>query len=301
MSSKVKVWISTFRLHTLPLALSTICLGTFLALRIDAFNTAVFVLAIITTLLLQILSNLANDYGDAKSGVDNKERKGPIRSLQKGAITIDELRKAIIWFVFLSLVTGIALIFVAFKDSEAIQGLVFFLIGLLAVGAAIKYTVGKNPYGYSGLGDVVVFIFFGLVGVLGTFYLYTGSIGLYEILPATTIGLFSTAVLNLNNMRDRENDARHGKNTLAARMNPAQAKSYHTFLIILAWICAIMYSLLLAPKLINLSYLILLPLFFLHLRRVWYSNDLGELNPELKNLALSTFSFSVIYGLCLIF
>lgn len=301
MMTRLKVWINTFRLHTLPLALSTICLGTLLAVQADAFDITIFILAIFTTLFLQVLSNLANDYGDARSGVDNSERKGPIRSLQKGMITIEELRKAIIWFITLSIISGVLLLAAAFKNSDNYQAIIFFLIGLMAIGAALKYTVGKNPYGYSGLGDVAVFIFFGLVGVLGSYYLYTHTINHHEILPAITIGLFSTAVLNLNNMRDRENDARHDKKTLAVRMSKTSVKVYHTGLITMGWIIAVNYNLLFDPQPINFSYIILLPLFILHIKRVWEVEDLTRLNPELRNLALSTFAFSLLYGISLFF
>ena len=187
--SNVKIWISAFRLRTLPLAFSSIITGAAIANADGAFNGVVFGLAITTTLLLQVLSNLANDYGDFVKGTDNAERVGPERAVQSGGITAPQMKKAIILFSGLSLITGVTLIFYALSDNGFLGPLMFILIGLASITAAIKYTAGKGAYGYKGLGDLFVFVFFGLVGVLGTYFLFVKD----SSFPATTISLFSPA------------------------------------------------------------------------------------------------------------
>lgn len=298
---RIAIWMASFRLNTLPLSLSTICLGALLAIKYKAFDWPVFLLAIWTTLLLQILSNLANDYGDTASGVDNSERRGPIRSLQKGIISMEEMKAAIIICAILALLSGLLLIYLAFRGSDFLKAFILALFGLLSIGAALKYTLGKNPYGYSGFGDLMVFIFFGLVGVLGSFFLFTHSLGHNEWLPAVSIGLFSAGVLNLNNLRDYDNDRQHDKNTIVVKIGLNMAKRYHVLLIIMAWIVALIYSSLEPFRPWHYLYLFLLPLFLMHLKRVVKQKDPTKLNPELKYLSLCTFGFSLLFGIsCLL-
>ena len=216
--STTKNWLVAFRLRTLPLALSSIILGSMLAYADGIFSWPVAILAVTTTLFLQILSNLANDYGDSVSGVDNEHRVGPSRSVQGGAITASQMRRAVFLFAFLSLASGIGLIIVGTRGLQLESTLIYLVLGLGAIAAAIKYTVGKNPYGYQGLGDLFVFIFFGLVGVCGTYYLHTHQLPWDILLPAASVGLLSVAVLNLNNLRDRESDAASGKRTLVVKL-----------------------------------------------------------------------------------
>lgn len=294
-------WVVTFRLRTLPLALSTIILGSFLAAFHHSFQWGVFIWAVLTTLFLQILSNLANDYGDAVHGVDNEERAGPKRSLQTGAITRKAMKRAIILFILLSLLSGVFLLTEGTKGLKLSHGLAMFAIGIAAIAAALKYTIGKNPYGYAGLGDAAVFIFFGITGVMGTFFLHTHELALPELLPAVSIGLFSTGVLNLNNLRDRDNDALHGKHTLVVNLGVGKAKGYHTFLLVLGMVSALSYSFI-----INLSspwrwiYLLSFPFFARSIVVVWKNRDASLLDPELKALALSTLLFSLLFGAGLI-
>ena len=228
----MKKWISAFRLKTLPLAFASILMGAAISYDQEYFNWKILLLALVTATFLQILSNLANDYGDALSGVDDENRLGPTRAIQSGEVSIKEMRMAVILFSLFSLLSGIALLIVSFSSFSGLF-MLFLLVGLLAIAAAIKYTVGKNAYGYSGLGDISVFIFFGIVGVMGSSYLFSQTVQFVNILPAISIGFFAVGVLNLNNLRDIENDARHGKNTLVVQFGKSWGKNYHYLLITL--------------------------------------------------------------------
>ena len=298
--ASTKSWITAFRLRTLPLALSSVILGSFLAGYNHSFHWSILLLAIATTLFLQILSNLANDYGDAVHGVDNHGRIGPLRGIQKGEITLKEMKAAVIVFIALSFISGVLLLFIAFKGYNLSYGLIMFLIGIAAIGAALKYTVGKNPYGYAGLGDFAVFIFFGLVGVLGTFFLHTHFIGVPEIMPAMAVGFFSTGVLNLNNLRDRNNDAAFGKHTIVVKLGVAKAKTYHTALLLSAMACAVVYSIFSEAGIWQWVYVLTFPLFVRSIMVVNKNDDPALLDPELKRLAISTLLFSVLFGVGLV-
>ncbi|MCB9074959.1 MAG: 1,4-dihydroxy-2-naphthoate polyprenyltransferase [Chitinophagales bacterium] len=298
--ASISAWLVSFRLRTLPLSLSTIFLGSFLAAYQNSFQWSVFILAVITTLFLQILSNLANDYGDTISGVDNQERVGPQRSLQSGAITLKQMKLAIVTFVVLSFVSGIALIVVGTRGMEFSYGLIYLLLGIAAIAAAMKYTMGKNPYGYSGLGDFFVFIFFGIVGVMGTFFLHTHEISGLEFLPAISIGCFSTGVLNLNNLRDRINDKAFGKRTMVVKLGVEKAKIYHAILLGIGMLTAIIYTFLAGASLWNWIYLIAFIGIIKSITTVLNNKTPELLDPELKKLAISTLLFSILFGLGLI-
>ena len=206
----MKKWINAFRLRTLPLAFSCIIMGSGLAYTTGQFNLPVFILALITTLFLQILSNLANDYGDFVKGTDNDERVGPDRTMQSGLITKSEMVK-IMWVIaLLCSIFGVWLIYEGTNGLDLSKAGLFAILGLTAMGAAVKYTMGKNPYGYAGLGDIFVFLFFGWLGVLGSYFLHTHTLNWELLLPASSIGFFTTAVLNVNNMRDHLADEKSG-------------------------------------------------------------------------------------------
>ncbi len=294
--ASVSAWLVAFRLRTLPLSLSTILLGSFLAAYHARFQWSIFILAVLTTLFLQILSNLANDYGDAIHGVDNHGRIGPKRSLQTGAITLKQMKRTIILFVILSLVSGILLLIVASEGLRLSYGLLLFFIGIAAIVAALKYTVGKNPYGYAGLGDVSVFIFFGLVGVMGSYFLFTHVFTFVELLPAMSIGFFSTGVLNLNNLRDRDNDQAFGKRTMVVNLGVAKAKIYHALLLICGMATALAYSFISSASGWKWIYLFAFPLIIRSILVVLKNKELTLLDPELKFLALSTLLFSILFG-----
>ena len=286
-------WINAFRLRTLPLAFSCIIMGSGLAFGDDQFNLTVFVLALITTLFLQILSNLANDYGDFVKGTDNKNRVGPERTLQAGLITKDEMVTAMWIIALLCSVFGVWLIYEGTKGLDLHRAGLFAILGLAAMGAAVKYTMGKNPYGYAGLGDVFVFLFFGWLGVIGSYFLHTHSIDIKIVLPASAIGFFTTAVLNINNMRDHEADAKSGKNTLVVRIGISWAKRYHFMLNFIGVLFIVLYT---VPA-INAIWFFLFGfvLFIKPAREILRSKDYTSFDPYLKKQAIAIFLFTIIF------
>ena len=295
--ARFETWISAARLRTLPLSISGILVGSSIAVAQGEFNAVIFTLALATTLGLQILSNFANDYGDFVKGTDNEERVGPQRALQSGMITKKEMFGGMLATGIITFLFALALIFVAFGGKSTFFALVFFLLGIGAIAAAIKYTVGDSAYGYRGLGDVFVFLFFGIVGVYGCYFLYSLEWDWRVLLPAFTIGLLSAGVLNLNNMRDRIADERAGKNTLVVKMGAATAKKYHYILIILAFTCIILFTALTFSGIEELLYLLAFIPLLLHLKRVMENQNPELLDPELKKLALSTFLLALLFSL----
>ena len=292
------VWLKAFRLRTLPLALSCIGMGGFLAAAEDAFRWDIFSLCIITTIFLQILSNLANDYGDSIHGADNADRKGPSRAVQSGVISAENMKLAVIIFVLLCLLSGTSLLLVAFGlDWNAI--LFFFGLGLLSILAAIAYTIGKKPYGYAGLGDLSVLIFFGLVGVMGSYYLFTKQVTVIKILPALSCGFFSMAVLNINNIRDIESDRKAGKYSIPVRIGREKAIFYHWILLITGISTAIIYTAMNFNSEWQFLFLLSIPLFLLNGKAI-SSKPSHELDPYLKQMALSTLLFVILFGTGLI-
>lgn len=298
--NKLNIWLQAFRLRTLPLALANAVMGSFLALADGAFRWPIFVLTIITITFLQILSNLANDYGDAVSGKDTHKRVGPQRVTASGLVTKEAIKRMIILFITLSLISGTALIIIGLNSLDWKQLLLFFGLGLAAIAAAIKYTMGRNPYGYKGLGDIFVFIFFGLVGVMGSYYLHTLWIEISIFYPAASIGLLSVGVLNINNLRDIETDTETGKHTLAVKNGPAFAKAYHLVLITVAILFSVVYTIIEYYSPWQWLFVITVPLFVRNIIRIYKHQSANELNNELKNLALSTFLFALVFGIGLV-
>lgn len=293
----MKHWIQAARLRTLPLSLSGIILGACLATKYDSFDLWIFVFSILTTIGFQVLSNFANDYGDGVKGTDNENRIGPERALQSGVITPKQMLRGIYSTVALTLAVALVLIYVAFGVENFGFSVLFFFLGLASIAAAIKYTMGKNAYGYSGLGDIFVFVFFGLLSVVGSLFLYTKTVEINTFLPAFSIGFLSAAVLNLNNMRDRASDILSNKNTLVVKMGAEKAKQYHYSLLILAFVAALVYVVSDYHSPIQLLFLIAFVPIALHFARVVKNKEAGKLDPELKVVALSTFLFSVLFGL----
>jgi 1,4-dihydroxy-2-naphthoate octaprenyltransferase len=287
----LSAWIGAFRLRTLPLAFSSIVTGVACAawLKWD-----VVLLALLTTALLQILSNLANDLGDTLKGSDNKHRIGPVRAVQSGAISVKQMKIAVAVTAVLSFVSGIGLLWVAFGGITH-EFLLFLAFGFAAIFAAITYTLGKKAYGYHGLGDVFVFLFFGLLGVTGTFYLIHHSVSSFVFFPAAAIGLLSAGVLNLNNMRDIENDKNSRKNTLAVKLGAKKAKLYHSVLLIGAFLCLAYTAFRGTSPYIWLFAIGFIPVF-IHLVKAWGVKNPRNFDPELKKLALSTFLISVLFA-----
>src|SRR4051812_7409651 len=264
------------------------------------FSWLVFGLCLLTTLLLQILSNLANDYGDSQKGTDNDYRIGPKRAVQAGMLTYTEIKVGIIVTALLAFVSGSVLVTEATKDLDLSKTIFFLVLGVAAIIAAIKYTVGKNAYGYMGLGDLFVLIFFGFVGVGGSYYLLSHKANLAVLLPAFSIGAFSAAVLNLNNMRDYDGDMKAGKMTLVGKIGIERAKNYHNTIIVLAFVTSIMYVYMNLQSSIQFLFIITLLLFKKHLNIVEDIEDPAEFDPQFKQLALSTFIFAVLFAVGLI-
>lgn len=295
---QAKAWIEAFRPRTLPLALSCIAMGGFLAASAGAFRWDIFLMCALTTILLQILSNLANDYGDSVNGADHEGRIGPSRAVQSGEISRVAMRNALIVFVLLCLASGIWLLKISFgANVKAI--LFFFGLGLLSILAAIAYTVGKKPYGYVGMGDVSVLIFFGIVGVLGSLYLFTQAIEWIHLLPALSCGFFSMGVLNINNIRDIESDRQAGKFSLPVRMGREKAIIYHWILILCGLTTAMWFTVINFQSIMQLLFLITVPLFIINALSV-SRKQARELDPFLKHLALSTLLFVLLFGLGLL-
>jgi len=305
--NNAKAWIQAMRLRTLPLSFSVIIMGNGIAVMFgDGYlmphefhckNWWIFGLTLLTTLLLQILSNFANDYGDAKKGTDNEDRIGPERAIQSGAISQKAMVYAIVVTSLLTLASGIALLIYSFGKQIDFTFISFLILGVLAIAAAIKYTVGKSAYGYSGLGDLFVFIFFGLVGVIGSFYLQSHTFHWTLFLPAITLGCFSVAVLNLNNMRDYENDKAVGKNTLVVKIGSKKSKIYHYTLFIVAYL-AFPIPIIVTGYSSPIIWVFILPtlvIHFFHIRKVISIQNPKDYDPELKKVALSTFLFSLLF------
>ncbi len=289
-----KAWIKAFRLRSLPLAIACISMGSILAATSGQMKWGVFILSLITTICLQILSNLANDYGDAASGLDGDQRVGPKRSVQSGEITSKAMFNAVIVFSVLSLISGIALIAVGVGFS--VKFVVFLLVGLLAIAGAIKYTMGKNPYGYAGLGDLSVFIFFGIVGVMGTYFLHTKTIDWLSVLPAMSCSFFAVAVLNVNNIRDIESDRLSGKISLPVRIGRDRAVIYHYAILLAGVLCSSIYVVIHYEGLFQLLFLIILPFLYKNATAVRSFTDADRLDPYLKQMALTTLLFVVTFG-----
>ena len=290
-------WISAARPRTLPLALSSILMGSFLAAAQHHFSWLIFILAAITTTFLQVLSNFANDYGDSISGVDSADRKVAVRAVQSGQISRSQMLTAIIIFFIISLLSGLLLIYEGLKDTDSQTILSFLGLGILAIIAAITYTVGKRPYGYMGLGDISVLIFFGWVGVLGTYYLHTHSLDWSLWLPATSCGFFAVGVLNINNIRDIESDTASGKNSIPVRLGKDSAVKYHWFLLIAGFLCSVIYVWQNFQSYWQLLFFITFPLLLKIGFGIQKGQKPAEIDPFLKIMALTTLLFVITFGI----
>ena len=293
---KLQVWISACRLRTLPLSISGAIVGSGVAYSIGLFNLTIFVLTILSTLSLQILSNLANDYGDGVKGTDNQNRIGPERALQSGVISPKQMKNAITINVIICFFLVVTLIYNTFGIDKFLTSLVFIALGALAIIAAIKYTVGASAYGYKALGDVVVFLFFGWLSVLGTYFLYSNQINFSMFLPASSIGLLSAGVLNLNNMRDFESDKLSNKHTLAGFLGLKKSRYYHIALILTAMLLMLLYFGLSSEYLLMMIMMIGFIPLFIHMFIFYKIQTPKNYDPQLKVLALSTFLVALIFG-----
>ncbi|MCP9770141.1 1,4-dihydroxy-2-naphthoate polyprenyltransferase [Lacihabitans sp. LS3-19] len=290
----MKDWISAARFRTLPLALSSIIMGAFLAVHSNIFRWPVFSLACLTTILLQVLSNFANDYGDTQNGADSVDRVGPARAVQSGRISTQQMFKAIIFMAMLSIISGVSLIYIAFGGFSKLFWL-FFGIGILSIAAAYSYTAGKRPYGYLGLGDISVFLFFGLLGVIGSYFLYSSSFDIMVIWPAIACGALATGVLNINNLRDIDTDGNAGKITIPVRLGRHKTLIYHWSLLLLAIVCTVLFL----KDIENFRYYFLISFVLILLNGFQVSKSKNP-DPYLKTLALTSLVFVILLGISII-
>lgn len=296
----IKPWLQAARLRTLPLSISGILVGSAVAAYQDYFTIGVFIGCIITTIGLQVLSNFANDYGDGVKGTDNEDRIGPKRAIQSGAITPKQMKLAMVVTGVITFVVALGTIYIAFGSEQFGLALLFVGLGVASIVAAIKYTVGKSAYGYSGFGDVFVFLFFGLLSVMGSYFLYTKMIYIPLWLPAISVGLLSTAVLNLNNMRDHINDKASSKNTLVVKWGLEKAKKYHRAILVTAMLCMVGFTFWNGYQISHWIYLLLFQPLLKHLKFVRENKEEVAFDPELKKVALSTFFLSLLFGIGLL-
>jgi 1,4-dihydroxy-2-naphthoate polyprenyltransferase len=297
IQSKKEAWLHAVRLRTLPLALASIFAGSFLAQWQGSFRWEVLILASFTTIFLQILSNLANDYGDSIHGADSSERTGPIRAVQSGVISLQEMKRAMLIFAALSLLSGILLIYISIQDWQYFLG--FFGLGIAAIWAAIRYTSGKNPYGYAGFGDISVFIFFGLIGVSGTYFLHSVQTNPMILLIALSLGCFSTAVLNINNIRDIDSDRLAGKFSIPVRIGRKNAIRYH-WLLVLVGNVSLLYFVLINQTYLPLLAFLVLPWMISISQGIHSGSSAAEIDPYLKKMALSTLIWTLLFGIGLL-
>lgn len=297
--TNLQAWLSAFRLRTLPLALSCIAMGGFLAASHHRFQWSVLILAIVTTICLQVLSNLANDYGDSKHGADHADRQGPKRAVQAGLISAEQMKTAMTIFTMLSFISGLSLLWVAFGNNLTLF-LTFLGLGVAAIIAAITYTAGSRPYGYAGLGDISVLIFFGWVGVIGCYFLHTKSFDWLLLLPATSCGVFATAVLNVNNIRDITSDKQAGKFSIPVRIGRENAVYYHFTLLFIGILCAVAYTFLSFKSPFQWLFLVSIPLLVRNAMAVKNNTNPKELDPYLKQMALTTLLFVLSFGIGLL-
>lgn len=300
----MKHWIQAARLRTLPLSLSGIIMGAFIAKwRLSEnggnWDWRIFALALLVTLLYQILSNFANDYGDGVKGTDkNRIGEAEQRAVASGKITASQMRNAVILLSIFSLLATVTLLYVAFYPGYIKEFWIFIGLGIACIFAAIGYTVGKKPYGYLGLGDIFVFIFFGLVSVCGSYFLFTKTFDYDILIPASAVGMLSMAVLNLNNMRDIVNDELSGKKTLALRLGYKKAMVYEIILLqlpILLMLAFLMYNGF-QERGIYYPFIVMILIFpFMKLRRtIMQIKEPKLLDPFLKQVGILTFLMAVL-------
>ncbi|WP_312122454.1 1,4-dihydroxy-2-naphthoate polyprenyltransferase [Kosakonia cowanii] len=296
--SLTQAWLESLRPKTLPLAFAAIVVGTVLAWWQGYFDPLVAALALITAGLLQILSNLANDYGDAIKGSDKPDRIGPLRGMQKGAISLGQMKRALLIVIVLSCISGLGLVSAATQTMADFIG--FLALGGLSIVAAITYTVGKRPYGYQGLGDISVLTFFGWISVMGSWYLQAHTLIPATFLPATACGLLATAVLNINNLRDIDSDRENGKHTLVVRLGPVNARRYHAGLLAGALLCFALFNLISLHSLWGWLFLLAAPLLFKQARYVLRERDPRAMPPMLERTVKGALLTNLLFVLGII-
>lgn len=318
-----KSCLKSMRLRTLPLSLAGVIVGIALASTVGALDVPVVIALLFTTAFLQILSNLSNELGDTLHGTDTDGRQGIRYSIQDGEMTVPQMKGLICVVAALCCASGLVMVWCSFGTVFAVEPLCLLALGAAAIWAAMRYTLGRNPYGYRGLGDVFVFIFFGLVSVLGAGYVCSHVICLLWVLPSAAIGCWSIGVLNVNNIRDMKTDAAT-RTTVALKLGVTRARVYQTVLVIAGWLCMLSFNLLSSGMFsgcggawgcglggcaagiygvgagwFRWAYFATIPLFYLHLKGVWTRLD-RALDPMLPLLVLTTFLTSILFGVALI-
>lgn len=287
------------RLRTLPLSLSGVVTGIFIAATQTTLRPLTVVFLLLTTVLLQIISNLSNELGDTLSGTDTEERSVARYSLQDGEISIPQMKRLIALMVLICCASGTAMVFLATGSLLSVQAIGLLALGALAIVSAMRYTLGAKPYGYRGFGDLYVFLFFGLVSVCGGYYVCTMDPDLrIALLPACTIGCFSVGVLNVNNIRDMKSDAAT-RVTVAMRLGQTWSRVYQTLLISGGWALIIVYTLRHYTGPLNFLYALTFPAYLMHVKGTWMRRD-SALDPMLPLLVLSTFVFALLFGIGLL-
>ncbi|CAL1329475.1 1,4-dihydroxy-2-naphthoate polyprenyltransferase [Candidatus Providencia siddallii] len=299
MTNYQKAWIESFRIKTLSLGFSSILIGSILAQFKNNFHWKIFFLLLITIFLLQILSNLANDYGDNIKGCDAFKRIGNLRGMQKGLINKSKMKKALKLNIFIICISGLILIFVSCKNLKDI--IIFSIIGIASIISAITYTIGKKPYGYIGLGDIFVLFFFGWISVISTYYLQSNTFDTITLLPSTACGFLSVAVLNINNMRDIKNDIKSKKKTLVVRIGIKYAKIYHAIIIIIAILCFICFNLLYINNIKSWLFLLGIPMLINNILYVFKSSTAKSMNLLLEHMINSSLIINILFCIGIIF
>ena len=298
--ASIKSWLSALRPRTLFLAVATSLCGSGVAYSTGLFSSDILILTILTATILQLLSNMANDLGDYQHGTDiTGERVGPQRAVQSGAISPKQMKNGIYIAVSCAVLVGLILIYKASQFLSVYTILLFLLLGFASIVAAIKYTAGKNPYGYKGMGDIFSFVFFGPVSIVGTYFLHTHNLDFKPWLPAIGMGLFTVAVLNINNMRDMENDRKSGKITIAIKLGLHNAKIYHACLTFAGIACFVVYSILYTHYWYQYIYWLSFLLFVKILRDIFTTTESKFLDPYLKYTSMASFILAIMFIVCI--
>lgn len=289
---KLKYYLMSARLRTLPLSLAGIITGIGLAASDYRINPVTAVLVALTAVCLQILSNVSNEYGDSLSGTDGGDRQGP--NYSEGHLGDRDYRGMIAFWALMSCISGAAMLYTSYGTLLQLEPVLLMILGAAAIMAAMRYTLGRNPYGYRGHGDIAVFTFFGIVSVLGSYFTVAHEIpSFYLLLPAAAIGLFSVGVLNINNIRDMKTDAAT-RVTVAMKLGERNARIYQTVLILGGW--ALLLGYVFGCRIFDWRhciFIVTLPLYIIHLVGVWKYRD-HALDKYLPMLVMGTFALSIL-------
>ncbi|MEN6588475.1 MAG: 1,4-dihydroxy-2-naphthoate octaprenyltransferase [Proteiniphilum sp.] len=298
--ARLKHWISAFRLRTLFLAVATVVLGSGLAWHEGTFSITTFILAFLLAVSIQILANLANDLGDYQKGTDiTGRRQGPTRALQSGTISPKEMKGAIALLTGICVMVGLTLVLQDEASGNGLSAVILIGLGAACILAALFYTIGKKAYGYKGWGDIFAFLFFGPVPVIGTYFLHTHSFDFQPVLPSVSLGLISTMILNINNMRDIENDKASGKITIAVKLGLPGAKIYHMLMTFVSFSCLAGYNILFeSGPWYRYVYLLVFLMPFNILNEIRHKSG-QELDPYLRATSLSGFLLALAFAICI--